>query len=103
MSNIFRDWVALMLYTLARDEEKYLELMGRYRNDREKGEREADLFAQAYGVLMTKLGRQREMGENPKELLGDCYMELAGKYSTKSMGQFFTPQSLCDMMAELTL
>ncbi|MDZ7658053.1 N-6 DNA methylase [Fodinibius sp.] len=103
MSKVFRDWVRLMLYALMRDDEKYLEVMERYPNDREKGEREADLFKKAFWILQDKMGKDSEMKANPKEYLGDCYMEIAGNYSVQGMGQYFTPQPVCDMMAQLTI
>lgn len=35
--------------------------------------------------------------------LGDLYMSIASKYQSKSMGQFFTPESICQLMTDLTL
>ncbi|WP_441001288.1 N-6 DNA methylase [Fodinibius sp. SL11] len=103
MSKVFRDWVRLMLYALQRNDEQYLQVMERYPNEREKGEREADLFTEAYGLLMQKMAKDRKMKANPKEYLGDIYMEVAGNYSVQGMGQYFTPQPVCDMMAQLTI
>lgn len=103
MSKVFRDWVRLMLYSLMHDDKGYLKVMDRYPNDRDQGDREADLFKDAFHGLLAKMGKDREVGANPQEYLGDCYMEAAGKYSVQGMGQFFTPQSVCDMMAQLTI
>lgn len=97
MSKVFRDWVRLMLYSLQRRNEPYLEVMERYPNDRDKGEREADLFSEAFAELMNQTQKYNT------EMLGDCYMEIAGKYSVQGMGQFFTPQPVCDMMAQMTI
>ncbi len=103
---VFDDWVHLMVYALMRDDKQYLEIMKRYRNDGPTriverngvkmviGEREADHFAAAFGLLMN------EMAITERELLGEIYetWELQNKYS----GQFFTPWSVCDLMARLS-
>jgi len=103
MGKVFRDWVRLMLYALQRDDAKYLDVMGRYPNDRDKGEREADLFKEAFWLLHDQMAKDREMGAEPKEYLGGIYMEIVGNYSAQGMGQYFTPQPVCDMMAQLTI
>lgn len=95
IGSIFRDWVSLMLFALAKEEDMYMEIMGRYRNDGK--EREADLFAKAFAQL------QIEMKKENHDLLGDIYMEIVSNWSAKGMGQFFTPIGLCDMMADLTI
>ena len=97
MSKVFRDWVRLMLYSLQRRDDPYLEVMDRYPNDREEGDREADLFSEAFARLMNQMQKYNV------EQLGDCYMEIAGNYSVQGMGQYFTPQPVCDMMAQLTI
>ncbi len=91
---VFDDWVHLMVYALMRDDKKYLEVMKRYRNQGEKGTREADHFAAAFGLLMN------EMALTNKELLGEIYetWELQNKYK----GQFFTPWPVCELMARIT-
>lgn len=38
-----------------------------------------------------------------EDILGPIYMELAGRGHKKAMGQFFTPTSVCELMASLTL
>ena len=91
---VFDDWVHLMTYALMRDDKQYLDVMSRYRNEGEKGRREADHFAAAFGLLMKK------MAETNGEVLGEIYetWELQNKYS----GQYFTPWPVCEMMARMT-
>lgn len=96
IGQVFRDWVSLMLFSLAKEEDMYLEIMGRYRNEG-KENREADLFAKAFGQL------QIEMGKENHDILGDIYMEIVSNWSAKGMGQFFTPVNLCEMMADMTI
>lgn len=35
--------------------------------------------------------------------LGDLYMEITGHYKTSGLGQFFTPQHLCSLMAQMQI
>jgi hypothetical protein len=37
-----------------------------------------------------------------EDLLGQIYMDLAGRGHKKALGQFFTPNSVCRMMAEMS-
>lgn len=95
IGSVFRDWVSLMLFALAKEEDLYMEVMSRYRNEGEP--READLFAKAFAELM------QEMDKESQDVLGGIYMEIVSNWSAKGMGQFFTPIGLCDMMADLTI
>jgi type I restriction-modification system DNA methylase subunit len=92
-SNVFDDWIDLMINAFTSQEEDYLKIVKRYRNNREMGEREIDHFAKALSALM------QEMQETNEDILGEVYMEWGSK--NKSMGQFFTPTHICRMMAEL--
>lgn len=94
---VFRDFVSLALYALCRDDERYLQIMDTYDHDRPKGERDADLFAEAFRQLLEVTARLNH------DALGGVYMHLASNYSAKGMGQFFTPAPMCDMMAGLTI
>ena len=90
---VFEDWVSLMFWALQRNDEEYLKIVRRYRNERPKGEREIDYFCHAFGLLMKK------MAETNRELLGELYMtwEVENKYA----GQFFTPWSVASFMAQV--
>ena len=95
IGSVFRDWVSLMLFSLAKEEDMYMEIISRYRNDGEP--READLFARAFGDVM------EEMQKENHDVLGGIYMEIVSNWSAKGMGQFFTPVHLCDAMAKLSI
>lgn len=90
---VFEDWVALMFWSLQRNDDEYLKIVQRYRNDRPQGEREIDHFCRAFGLLM------QEMSESNAELLGEIYMqwEVMNHYT----GQFFTPFHVALMMAQM--
>lgn len=88
-----QDFISLMFYAFQRDDDNYLKIMARYRNEGKVGTREADYYAKAMAQLMLAM---QETGE---EYLGDLYMEYA---SSQFKGQFFTPWNICKMMSQLT-
>ena len=90
-SALFEDWLDLMLYALQQDEEHYLEIVRKYKNDRPIGEREIDYFCKAFALL------QIEMQKTNEDVLGQVYMEW--NMSNKYRGQFFTPKHVASMMA----
>jgi len=90
---IFNDWLDLMLYALQRDDEHYLGIVRKYKNDRQDGEREIDYFCKAFACL------QLEMQKTNDDVLGEVYMEW--NQSTKLRGQFFTPNHVASMMASV--
>ncbi|CCD89868.1 conserved protein of unknown function; putative DNA methylase [Bradyrhizobium sp. ORS 285] len=110
-SQVFHDWLDLMLYALLsssdnirrgeRDpekwsgvyEERYLSVVERYATNQEPGERPIDRFAQAFAYLI------EEMTETGADCLGDIFME---EISFGEHGQFFTPEPVAKMMAEIT-
>jgi type I restriction-modification system DNA methylase subunit len=82
-----------MIYALTRNDQKYLEIVKRYRNEGKPGKREIDHFKNAFHSLMAG------MAETNKEILGQIYMDwnISNKYS----GQFFTPSHIARMMAAI--
>jgi type I restriction-modification system DNA methylase subunit len=91
-STIFNDWLDLMIYALQRDDEHYLEIVKKYRNDQPQGKREIDHFCYAFGLLT------KHMQKTNDEVLGEVYMEwnMANRYR----GQFFTPKHIAGFMAK---
>ena len=70
-------------------EKRYLQIVGQYQKD------ELDTFAQMLAEVT--LG----MEENPsQDFLGEMYMNL--NFGNDKAGQFFTPFSVCRLMAEVT-
>lgn len=107
---VFHDWLDLILTSslALRDnvrrgnlkpgkfdgvyEDRYHEIIQRYDNSSKHGERPVDHFARAYAFLL------QEINETENDVLGDIYM-LEITYGEH--GQFFTPESITDMMAGL--
>lgn len=70
-------------------ESRYLEIAQKYTK------KELDIFAGLLGSLVCALDRE------PTDVLGQLYMEL--NLGNKRNGQFFTPMSICMLMAQLTI
>ncbi|RJQ67317.1 MAG: hypothetical protein C4519_24280 [Desulfobacteraceae bacterium] len=92
--DVFEDWLDLMIYALMRNDEKYLKVVGRYKNEGEIGRREIDHFACAFGALMQGMATENE------ELLGLIYQEW--NIQNKYVGQYFTPPQIAKLMAQIT-
>lgn len=98
-SRMFEDYLDLVLCCMSnqRQEERYLQVAKRYSRD------ELNTLAQlmAYHLLI----HEHQVASNGLgwyDMLGDIYMELAGRSKTSRMGQFFTPAELCTLMARLS-
>lgn len=89
---IFNDWLDLMLFALQRDDEHYLEIVRKYKNDLPQGESEIDYFCKAFAHL------QIEMQKTNDDILGQVYMQW--NMNNKFRGQFFTPKHVASMMAK---
>ena len=92
-SAIFEDWLDLMLYALQGDDPHYLEIVAKYKNGKQVGERDIDYFCQAFALL------QIEMQKTNDDILGQVYMEW--NMSNKYRAQFFTPKHVASMMATM--
>lgn len=92
-STVFNDWLRLMLYAFLGNDDEYLKIVARYRNDRPRGEREIDHFCFALAELM------KAMAETNDEILGELYMQWG--ISNKCAGQFFTPKHIAECMAKI--
>src|SRR5690606_16960348 len=70
-------------------EAQYLRIIGKY------NAQESARFAQAFGALTGA------MDDEPGDVLGSVFGEL--EQGNAARGQFFTPDSICQLMARLTL
>lgn len=97
-SQIFSDFLSLVICCMAHhtQEKKYFEIINRYEK------KEVDLFCRLFAELLKFYNREIEPGFwcDP---LGTYYELLAGKYKKSNFGQFFTPNGLCDLMANFTI
>lgn len=111
MHEVFTDFIAMAARAVSnrfdrgnfeRREAEYLQIAERYNGE------ELRRFAQALGALHMGLGtagigvHTGDPGEiNFRDLLGETYMAL--DLGNASAGQFFTPSSVCRLMARLTI
>lgn len=111
---VFHDWLDLMLAALlaltdnmCRDNflakfkanemdgaynDRYMEIVGRYADDRAQGDRDIDHFKAAYAALM------REVIETQHDVLGEIYQR---RITFGEHGQYFTPAPIAHVMAEI--
>lgn len=102
--DVFSDFVELGALSVAnstrrkgdgvweKQERRYLNIIGKYKPD------EQETLVKAFADLVMALELEAER-DGPSDVLGPIYhaLELHNKYK----GQFFTPQSVCDMMSEI--
>ncbi|WP_442577827.1 N-6 DNA methylase [Mesorhizobium sp. ASY16-5R] len=92
-SKVYDDYLSLCCHALAKQEREYMEITKRYPNDRKVGEREADLFAEAFAAW------QMALKDEYRDYLGEIY---ESRVSLGENGQFFTQESLCELLAAMT-
>lgn len=92
---VFEDWISMGVCALAGGtmEDEYLAIVQKYAAG-EKGKRPVDQLAAAFGRLVSL------MTETRADILGDLFQ---GAITYGERGQYFTPENLCDLMAQLTV
>lgn len=96
--DVFDDWVSLMLYSIQGEDEAYLDTLDRYKRGRDRdrgdrGDRNPDLFAEAFGEL------RFHTAKTGLDVLGAAY-EQWGMHSD-AFGQHWTPHAVCQLMARM--
>ena len=91
LHSVFDDFLEMVICSLSlgAKEERYHEIVRNYEKP------DAYLMAEAFGALVIEMDNN---GEGLKDGFGDFYMEYL---SYGRNGQFFTPESICDMMARI--
>jgi hypothetical protein len=76
-------------------EDQYMQIIAKYREnkEREKGNRPADYFANAWACL------QKETHESEQDILGEIFTT---QISFGEHGQFFTPSEIVEVMTQIT-
>lgn len=90
--NAFNDFMtfAVCALSLGEKEDEYLKTSKKYTSD------EMISFSHAFASLIEEMDNK---GEGLKDCLGDYFIEIQG---SDWHGQFFTPEPLCDMIANIT-
>ena len=91
----FEDFLTFVRCSLAGQtmEEEYLQTVAKGYANGEEGKRGIDLMVKAFGTLVLS------MEETGQDVLGDIF---TGGITYGERGQFFTPDSVCELMAEMT-
>ena len=94
---MFEDWVEICICCFANQtmEPRYLEIVKRYTRE------ELDVMAQLMGLLIV-IQEDHTAEGGWYDALGNIYEYLAHASKAKALGQFFTPEGVCDMMARMT-
>ena len=92
---VFEDFLEMAVCSLAGGtmEDDYMQIVPRYAEG-EKGHRAIDSFPIALGTLIEGMEKTR------KDILGDLFQ---GGVTFGENGQFFTPEHLCEMMAQMEI
>lgn len=93
---VFDDFLTLALCCFAHQTEEplYFETIKKY------DYKELDLFPKLLGEWLMMHDRQMRVLQW-YDGLGEFYELLTSRYKSQRLGQFFTPQSVCDIMAQL--
>jgi hypothetical protein len=95
LHNVFDDFLNMSVAALClgRDEYRYEERAKRYSDEEKK------LFGEAFGALFLDY-ETKSQGGNWTDCIGRIFEELG--LSNARTGQFFTPESVCNLIANLT-
>lgn len=95
-ATVFDDFLTIVVCCMAHqtEEELYLSVVKKY--DRSEIETFTKMFAELIVVYMN--AQRQNIWIDP---LGKFYEILAGNSKKSALGQFFTPESLCNIMAQL--
>jgi hypothetical protein len=92
---VFEDWLTMVTCSLSggQMEDEYMALVPRY-SEGKTGDRAIDYFPKAFGALIEGMEKTRQ------DILGDVF---CGGVSFGENGQFFTPDCICQMMAQMQI
>lgn len=95
LSQVFDDLLTIIICALGQgtQEPLYFETIKKYSRE------ELDIFCRLFAELMKIYAdaNEKEIWTDP---LGEYYECLASNYKKSSFGQFFTPEPICNMMAQ---
>ncbi len=94
-SEVFRRFLEISFCALSygQREDQYLKAIAPFKNKREV----LDLYVEAFSTMVNDY----EQGPLFKDHLGDTHMELSGTRDKQAKGEFYTPEHVCDMMAQM--
>jgi len=96
-SNVFDDFMtmAICAYSFGKMEDLYMKTISKYSAD------EIQLFGQALGEMINEYHNNMNDEGDWKDILGKVFEETNSSFTASNNGQFFTPDSLCNLMAQI--
>lgn len=97
LSQVFDDMMemAICAFSWGKMEDRYMELIKRYTRD------ELELFGQALGAMLLDYEDCSSGDGAWDDVLGNFFESTSSGAQASRMGQFFTPVSVCNMMAQI--
>lgn len=97
-SSVYDDFLkmAICALSMGRMEKEYLQIAGKYSKD------ELVLFGHALAEMVQEYEQHNLPSGEWRDILGNVFEETNSSFSASGSGQFFTPDSLCNMMAQIT-
>lgn len=96
---LYDDWLAVATAAFCRDGPAYLKILAHYGPRIPGKDHPADHFAKALGEFLATCQRESALGTPFPDTLGAIYEREAA--TNAYAGQFFTPEHLCRMMAQM--
>lgn len=96
-SNVFDDFLtmAVCAFSYGKMEELYFNVSKKYNSE------ELNLFSQAVAEMFIEYENYMNDEGSWKDILGNVFEECNSSFTASSNGQFFTPDSVCNLMANL--
>lgn len=96
---VFDDFldITICAFGMGRYEDYYHSVLNRY------DEKEQKMFANLLYEMIKAYEEGSDVDGSWVDVLGDFYMEFGSRKGHQNLGQFFTPPTICDMMARLTM
>lgn len=97
-ANVFDDFMQMSIcaFAMGRMEDVYMPIAARYSAD------DLPIFGQALAEMINEYQDAMEDGGSWIDVLGKVFEETNSSFAASGAGQFFTPDTLCNLMAHLT-
>lgn len=97
INKVFSDFIQIVVSSFCNglDEKNYEDAIKNY-NDEEK-----KLFSEAFGTLILDYDKISSKDGTWGDIIGNIFEEVNSKHTASYNGQFFTPLSICNLMAEM--
>jgi len=97
-SNVFDDFMqmAICAFSMGRMEDVYLKIAEKYSPE------EMKIFGEALAEMINEYQNGMDTEGSWVDILGNVFEETNSSFSASGSGQFFTPDTVCNLMAQLT-